>query len=100
MEWRYLAVRREEGICRVILNRPERLNALNVRMGVELLQVFDDCDRDAEVRAVILTGAGRAFCSGDDLKGMAEPGEPERRYDDPVKQRRGQTDLGARLHCS
>jgi len=86
MEFRYLLVQQEEGICRVTLIRPDRLNALNVKMGVELLQVLDDCDRNAEVRVVILTGAGRAFCAGDDLKGMAEPGEPERKYSDPVKQ--------------
>lgn len=86
MEFRYLLVHQHEGICRLTLNRPERLNALNVRIGVELLQALEDCDRDDEVRVVILTGAGRAFCAGDDLKGMNEPGEPDRRYRDPIKQ--------------
>ena len=86
MEFRYLLVQQEAGICRLTLNRPERLNALNVRVGVELLQALEDCDRDPDVRVVILTGAGRAFCSGDDLRGMTEPGEPDRRYSDPVKQ--------------
>ena len=86
MDFRYLLVQQEAGICRLTLNRPERLNALNVRVGVELLQALDDCDRDDEVRVVILTGAGRAFCAGDDLRGMSEPGEPDRRYKDPVKQ--------------
>jgi enoyl-CoA hydratase/carnithine racemase len=86
MDFRYLLVNREAGMCRLTLNRPERLNALNVRVGVELLQALDDCDRDDEVRVVILTGAGRAFCAGDDLRGMSEPGEPDRRYKDPVKQ--------------
>jgi 2-(1,2-epoxy-1,2-dihydrophenyl)acetyl-CoA isomerase len=86
MAFRYLIVRQEEGVCRLTLNRPERLNALNVRVGVELLRALDECDRDDDVRAVILTGAGRAFCAGDDLKGMTEPGEPDRRYRDPVKQ--------------
>ncbi|MGE0680779.1 MAG: enoyl-CoA hydratase/isomerase family protein [Candidatus Binatia bacterium] len=86
MDFRYLLVQQNEGICRLTLNRPERLNALNVRIGVELLQALDDADRDDEVRVVILTGAGRAFCAGDDLKGMNEPGEPDRRYKDPIKQ--------------
>ncbi len=86
MDFRYLLVQQEAGIYRLTLNRPERLNALNVRVGVELLQALDDCDRDDEVRVVILTGAGRAFCAGDDLRGMSEPGEPDRRYKDPVKQ--------------
>src|SRR5215813_13123269 len=86
MDFRYLLVQQEAGIRRLTLNRPERLNALNVRVGVELLQALEDCDRDNEVRVVILTGAGRAFCAGDDLKGMHEPGETDRRYHDPVKQ--------------
>ena len=86
MDFRYLLVQQDAGICRLTLNRPERLNALNVRIGVELLQALEDCDRNEEVRVVILTGAGRAFCAGDDLKGMNEPGEPDRRYKDPIKQ--------------
>jgi enoyl-CoA hydratase/carnithine racemase len=86
MDFRYLLVQQDASICRLILNRPERLNALNVRIGVELLQALEDCDRNDEVRVVILTGAGRAFCAGDDLKGMNEPGEPDRRYRDPIKQ--------------
>jgi 2-(1,2-epoxy-1,2-dihydrophenyl)acetyl-CoA isomerase len=86
MEYRHLLVSRDDSICRITLNRPERLNALNFRIGVELLQALDDCDRETEVRVVIITGAGRAFCAGDDLRGMNEPGEPDRRYRDPIKQ--------------
>jgi 2-(1,2-epoxy-1,2-dihydrophenyl)acetyl-CoA isomerase len=86
MEYRYLLVQREAAIRRLTLNRPERLNALNVRIGVELLDALEECDRDAEVRAVVLTGAGRAFCAGDDLRGTTEPGEPDRRFPDPIKQ--------------
>lgn len=62
-------------ITRLIFNRPERLNALNVAMGVELLDALDAADRNREVRAVVLTGAGRAFCAGDDLRGMTAEGE-------------------------
>jgi 2-(1,2-epoxy-1,2-dihydrophenyl)acetyl-CoA isomerase len=86
MEFRHLLVRDADRIRRIILNRPERLNALNVRIGVELLQALEDVDRDPEARVVILTGAGRAFCAGDDLRGMDEPGVPVRRFDDPIKQ--------------
>jgi len=86
MEYRHLLVDREGHIGRLTLNRPERLNALNFRIGVELLDALDENDRDPEVRVVILTGAGRAFCAGDDLRGMSVPGEPDRRYADPLKQ--------------
>jgi enoyl-CoA hydratase/carnithine racemase len=62
-------------ITRVTMNRPERLNALNVAMGVELLDALDAADRDRSVRVVVLSGAGRAFCAGDDLRGMTGEGE-------------------------
>jgi 2-(1,2-epoxy-1,2-dihydrophenyl)acetyl-CoA isomerase len=86
MEFRHLLVRNNDRIRRITLNRPERLNALNVRIGVELLQALEDADRDPDARVVVLTGAGRAFCAGDDLRGMDEPGAHGRRFDDPIKQ--------------
>ncbi|MBV8773149.1 MAG: enoyl-CoA hydratase/isomerase family protein [Deltaproteobacteria bacterium] len=86
MQYRYLLSQCDNRVCRLILNRPERLNALNVRIGVELLHALEECDRDPDIRAIVLTGAGRAFCAGDDLRSMSEPGEPDRRFSDPIKQ--------------
>ncbi len=57
-----------DGVATVTLNRPERLNALNRRLGLELLDAVARCAADTEVRCVVLTGTGRAFCAGDDLK--------------------------------
>ena len=57
----------EDGIATITLNRPDRLNAFNPRMSEELIAVFDETDADDAVRAVIITGAGRAFCAGADL---------------------------------
>jgi enoyl-CoA hydratase/carnithine racemase len=57
----------EDGVATVTLHRPDRLNAFTVRMMAELLDVFDRIDADDAVRAVIVTGAGRAFCAGADL---------------------------------
>jgi len=58
----------EDGIATITLNRPEKLNALNLAMVDDLLAVFDHTDRDDDVGAVIVTGAGeRAFCAGADL---------------------------------
>ena len=57
----------DEGIATLTLNRPEKLNAFNTQMRDELIAVFDATDADDAVRAVIVTGAGRAFCAGADL---------------------------------
>ena len=56
-------------IATVTLSRPDRLNAVNTTMIRELVEVFDRADGDDEVRVVIVTGAGRAFCAGADLGG-------------------------------
>jgi enoyl-CoA hydratase/carnithine racemase len=54
-------------VATITLNRPDRLNAWTARMGHELIDAFDRADGDDDVRAVIVTGAGRGFCAGADL---------------------------------
>lgn len=56
-----------DGVATVTLHRPDKLNAFTVRMMSEMLDVFDRIDADDDVRAVIVTGAGRGFCAGADL---------------------------------
>jgi 2-(1,2-epoxy-1,2-dihydrophenyl)acetyl-CoA isomerase len=68
MEFKTLILKREEGIATIILNRPERLNAINSEMISELNHALEEVARDEQVRVVILTGAGRAFSAGADLK--------------------------------
>ncbi len=58
----------DQGVLTITLNRPERLNAFTPTMGRELIEALDQADADDEVRAVIVTGAGRAFCAGADLE--------------------------------
>jgi enoyl-CoA hydratase/carnithine racemase len=58
-----------DGVLTITLNRPDRLNAFTAQMGRELIEAFDASDADDDVRAVIVTGAGRAFCAGADLGG-------------------------------
>ena len=58
-----------EGIAFITLNRPARMNALNMEMALELQQRLDESATRKEVRVVYLTGAGRAFCAGQDLTG-------------------------------
>ncbi|GAA2795927.1 enoyl-CoA hydratase-related protein [Nonomuraea dietziae] len=61
-----------DGIATLTLNRPERLNAFTFTMRSELIDAFDRADADDSVRAVVVTGAGRAFCAGADLGGGGE----------------------------
>jgi 2-(1,2-epoxy-1,2-dihydrophenyl)acetyl-CoA isomerase len=63
-----------EGVRVITLNRPDVLNAFDAKLGEELLDALAKADGDAQVRCVVLTGAGRAFCSGADLRGHT-PGE-------------------------
>ena len=59
----------ENNILVITLNRPEKLNALNGKMSSEILDALDRADSDDNVKAIIFTGKGRAFCAGADLSG-------------------------------
>ncbi len=71
MEQKTVLYQAREGVATVTLNRPESLNALNAAMGAELLAALKAAAADPQARAMVLTGAGRGFCSGGDLKAMA-----------------------------
>ncbi len=60
-------VEREGGVAIITLNRPERLNAFDVAMHTGLAAALDEIERDPTCRAILLTGAGRGFCAGQDL---------------------------------
>ncbi|WP_328396469.1 crotonase/enoyl-CoA hydratase family protein [Nocardia sp. NBC_00416] len=61
-----------DSVATITLDRPDKLNAFTTAMGEELIEAFDACDRDDAVRAVVVTGAGRAFCAGADLSAGAQ----------------------------
>ena len=84
-----IRVERRGAVLIVILNRPERLNAFTPTMGTELLHVFDRVDQDDDVRVVIITGAGRGFCTGADLRSSGD----RFAYSDPANHR----DIGGRI---
>jgi 2-(1,2-epoxy-1,2-dihydrophenyl)acetyl-CoA isomerase len=65
-----------EGVATITLNRPDVLNAVNLPMARELLHAIEAVRADASVRAVLLSGAGRAFCAGADLVNMGEGFDP------------------------
>jgi enoyl-CoA hydratase len=65
--------KRDDGVAVATLNRPERLNAVNGDLHHELTTLTRDADRDAAVRALVITGAGRAFCAGGDFSPTTTP---------------------------
>lgn len=76
MTFETIIVEKEEGIAKVTLNLPEKLNALDLVMREELKEAFWEFARSADVKAVVLTGAGRAFCAGGDITTMHNVGSP------------------------
>jgi enoyl-CoA hydratase/carnithine racemase len=94
--WETLIVERSGGVVTVTMNRPERKNAANGTMWRELQAVLEDAAADRAVRALVLTGAGGAFCSGADL---SDPSDVAGRPGDPyLVQMRALADLALRLH--
>ena len=67
MDFKHISYERVENIALITLNRPEKLNAFTLRMMHELCSAFDQVDADDQVKAALITGAGRAFCAGADL---------------------------------
>jgi len=76
---------KSDGVAVITFNRPEVLNAVNEKMGRELLEVLRAVERDSEVRCVIITGNGRAFCAGEDIQDLR--GDYERGVNPKLGQR-------------
>src|SRR5215217_7898004 len=72
MDYEHIRTDLDERVLTITLNRPDRLNAFTPTMKDELIAAFDRVDADDEVRAVIVTGAGRGFCAGADLQSGGE----------------------------
>ena len=72
MDFEQISTEVADRVLTITLNRPERLNAWTATMGRELIEAFDRADADDEVRAIVVTGAGRGYCAGADLSGGGE----------------------------
>ncbi len=66
----------ENGVAHITLNRPEKYNAFNREMAYSLQHALDRCAAESEIRCVVITGAGKAFCSGQDLAEVVDPNGP------------------------
>ena len=67
----------QDGICTITLNRPAVFNSFDQSMGRAFQSALDDAAQDAEVRCVVVTGSGKAFCAGQDLKEVTSPDAPD-----------------------
>lgn len=110
MTYQTLALDNDDGVLVVTLNRPEQLNAFTVEMADELEHLFNHASEDDDVAAIIVTGAGRAFCAGMDLSvagnvfGLDEQQKPSlddmyQRLEDPAI-KVGVRDTGGRVTLS
>ena len=75
MDYETIILKKEGHIATITLNRPERMNAVNPQMEREVVAALDDVANDDDVRVVVITGAGRAFCSGADVASVLGGGE-------------------------
>ena len=73
----YIESHIQDQVCIIKLNRPKVFNSFNKDMALQLQGVLDDCEKNAEVRAILLTGEGKAFCAGQDLQEITDPDGPE-----------------------
>jgi 2-(1,2-epoxy-1,2-dihydrophenyl)acetyl-CoA isomerase len=85
MEFKHLLYSVADGVATITLNRPEVYNALNDEITYELQDAWKACAKDEQVRVVVLTGAGKAFCSGQDLK--AASGKEKRSFMESLHKR-------------
>jgi 2-(1,2-epoxy-1,2-dihydrophenyl)acetyl-CoA isomerase len=72
MSYETIRLERADGIATITLNRPDAFNAMSLALGRELFSAVLEVDEDPAVRCVVLTGAGRAFCGGGDVRAFAE----------------------------
>lgn len=93
-----LLLSRDEGLLTLTMNRPESRNALNLAMLEQMLDALRGAERDSEIRAIVLTGSGKAFCSGGDVKAMAAGSERAATFDRRVRDLRMRMEVSRLLH--
>lgn len=85
MDFQFLKYEVAQGVATITLNRPEVYNALNDGITYELQDALKAVEKDEQVRVVVLTGAGKAFCSGQDLKAVS--GQEKRSFMESLQKR-------------
>jgi enoyl-CoA hydratase len=93
MSYATLLVEKHGAVLLVTLNRPEALNAINSQLADELITALSAADKDAEIHSIVLTGSGKAFAAGADIKEMQQRGFPEMYAADWFGEWKGFTDI-------
>ncbi|MFT6216816.1 MAG: 2-(1,2-epoxy-1,2-dihydrophenyl)acetyl-CoA isomerase [Roseivirga sp.] len=83
--YEFLKFEKKSGVATITLNRPEVYNALNNEITFELQSALKEVKKDDEIRVLVITGEGKAFCSGQDLK--AASADPSRSFSDSIQKR-------------
>ena len=73
----HIEINIEDQVCIIKLNRPKVFNSFNKEMAFELQEILDNCEKNAAVRSILLTGEGKAFCAGQDLQELTDPDGPK-----------------------
>jgi len=71
-----LIFEKKDNIAYLTLNRPEKFNSINKPLAMEIQKALDDCQADENIRCVVLSGEGKAFCAGQDLGEIVDPNGP------------------------
>jgi len=96
-DYKNITLEKNNGVATIVLNRPDKLNSFNNEMHEELRHALDDIAADGESRAVLLTGAGRGFCAGQDLGDRAVASESDKAPDLSVSVEKNYNPLIRRL---
>ena len=75
MSFKSIMVEQNNGVTKITLNQPDNANTIDMTMGKELMEISIQCGESSETRAVLLTGSGRMFCAGGDLRSLALAGD-------------------------
>lgn len=77
MAYTYINFTTEDSVAKIVLNRPDKLNSITRAMALEIQEALNTCSNDNHIRCLLLTGAGKAFCAGQDLEETSnESGKP------------------------
>lgn len=78
MDYQTIILEKVDHVATITLNRPDRLNAFTVELHAELVHALEEVDQDEDARVLVITGAGRGFCAGEDVKERPAEGVPVR----------------------